>query len=165
MVDLGEIARVIGKEYLRSRATTPFQRKALRAIQRCRTEAMGSISAVCDNCGIEHLVFRSCRNRNCPRCQAQARAAWLDAREQELLPVPYFHVVFTVPEMLNDIALYCPGGVLRSASAGSRQYALGRRVLKAPCPAGLPDHSAYVGSEFVAASPRALRRSRRRIFD
>jgi Putative transposase/Transposase zinc-binding domain len=108
MVDLGEIARTIGAEYLQRRATTPFQRKALKAIQRCRTEAMGSILAVCDNCGAEHPVFRSCRNRNCPRCQAQARAAWLDAREQELLPVPYFHVVFTVPEMFNEIAMYCP---------------------------------------------------------
>jgi len=108
MADLGEIARAVGEDYLRTRRTTPFQRKAFRAIQRCRTEAMGSILAVCDNCGAEHPLFRSCRNRNCPRCQAQARAGWLEAREQELLPVPYFHVVFTVPEMLNPIALYCP---------------------------------------------------------
>ena len=108
MSDLGEIARVVGDEYVRVRRTTPFQRKALRAVQRCRTEAMGSVRAICDNCGAEHLLYRSCRNRNCPKCQAGARAAWLDAREQELLPVPYFHVVFTVPEMLNPIAMYCP---------------------------------------------------------
>lgn len=108
VADLGEITRAIGDEYLRVRSTTPFQRKALRAMQRCRTEAMGSVRGVCDSCGAEHLMFRSCRNRNCPRCQAQCRAAWLEAREKELLPVPYFHVVFTVPEMLNAIALYCP---------------------------------------------------------
>lgn len=108
MGDLGEIARVVGDEYLRTRRTTPFQRKALRDIQRCRTEAMGSAYALCDNCGAEHLQFRSCQNRSCPRCQAEAREEWLQAREQELLPVPYFHVVFTVPESLNVIALYCP---------------------------------------------------------
>jgi hypothetical protein len=108
MADVGEIARAVGDEYLRTRRTTPFQRKALRAIRRCRTEAMGSVRAVCDNCGAEHLLFRSCRNRHCPRCQGQARKEWLEAREREVLPVPYFHVVFTVPEMLNEIALYCP---------------------------------------------------------
>jgi hypothetical protein len=108
MVDLGEIVRTIGDRYLASRATTPFQRKALRAIGRCRTEAMGAVLAVCEECGREHLQYRSCRNRHCPRCQAGAREAWLEARTRELLPVPYFHVVFTVPEMLNPIALYCP---------------------------------------------------------
>ena len=119
MVDLGEIARAVGPEYLRTRRTTPFQRKALRDIQRCRTEAMGSVYAVCDNCGAEHLQFRSCQNRSCPRCQAGARQVWLDAREREVLSVPYFHVVFTVPEALNPIALYCPelfyGALLRAA--------------------------------------------------
>lgn len=108
MADLGEIARAVGDEYLQTRRTTPFQRKALRSIALCRTEGMGSVYAVCENCGAEHLQFRSCRNRSCPRCQAGARAEWLEARERELLPVPYFHVVFTVPEMLNPIALYCP---------------------------------------------------------
>lgn len=108
MSDLGEIARAIGDEYLQAHRTTPFQRRALRDIQRCRTSEMGSVYATCDKCGAEHLRFRSCQNRSCPRCQAEARDAWLDARQRELLPVPYFHVVFTVPEALNVIALYCP---------------------------------------------------------
>lgn len=108
MLGLGDIMRAVGELYLRVRRTTPFQRKALRAIQRCRTEMMGAARAVCDKCRREHLLFRSCRNRHCPRCQARAREAWLDAREQEVLPVPYFHVVFTIPEMLNPLALYCP---------------------------------------------------------
>lgn len=69
---------------------------------------MGSVFAPCYHCGAEHPLFRSCRNRNCPGCQGQARRRWLEARQQELLPVPYFHVVFTVPEILNRIALYCP---------------------------------------------------------
>jgi Putative transposase. len=130
---LGEIARSIGDLYLRLRRTTPFQRKALWAIQRCRTEALGSVRAACERCGIEHLVFRSCRNRNCPRCQAQARAAWLEARERELLPVPYFHVVFTVPEILNVMAMYCPevfyAALLRAA--GNALLDVGRSKLRA----------------------------------
>lgn len=108
MADLGEIARAIGDEYVSTRRTTPFQRKALRAIQRCRTAAMGSVHTECANCGAEHLLFRSCRNRHCPRCQSSARADWLADRQEEVLPLPYFHVVFTVPEMLNELALYCP---------------------------------------------------------
>jgi Putative transposase/Transposase zinc-binding domain len=108
MADLGEIARAVGDEYLRTRRVTPFQREALRDIRACRSETMGSVRAICDNCGSEHLVFRSCQNRSCPRCQAAASEAWLAAREKEVLPVPYFHVVFTVPAELNVIALYCP---------------------------------------------------------
>jgi len=133
MSDLGEIARAIGDEYLQTRRTTPFQRKALRVIQRCRTEAMGLLLGVCENCGAERPMFRSCRNRNCPQCQAQARAAWLEAREQELLPVPYFHVVFTVPEMLNPIALYCPEVFYAALlqSAGNALLDVGLSKLKA----------------------------------
>lgn len=133
MVDLGEIARAVGDEYLRVRRTTPFQRKALSAIQRCRTPACGSISAMCGNCGSEHVLFRSCRSRFCPRCQAQARERWLEARESELLDVPYFHVVFTVPEMLHPLALYEPeifySAVMRAA--GNALLDVGRTKLKA----------------------------------
>src|SRR6266545_3436384 len=62
----------------------------------------------CDQCGFEHIVWHSCRNRHCPRCQAAARAEWLEQRREELLPVPYFHVVFTIPEELNIVALFAP---------------------------------------------------------
>lgn len=133
MVGLGEIMRAVGDLYLRVRRTTPFQRKALRAIQRCRTEMMGAVRALCESCRADHLLFRSCRNRHCPRCQAKARATWLEARQQELLPVPYFHVVFTVPEMLNPLALYCPEvfypALLRAA--GHALLDVGRSKLKA----------------------------------
>lgn len=133
MADLGEIVRAVGDEYLATRATTPFQRKAIRAIRRCRTEEMGWLPAACESCGAEFPLFRSCRNRNCPQCQAQARAEWLDDREKELLPVPYFHVVFTVPAMLNGIALYCPevfyAALLRAA--GNALLDVGWSKLKA----------------------------------
>jgi Putative transposase/Transposase zinc-binding domain len=133
MVELGEIARAVGEEYLRTHRVTPFQAAALDDIQRCRTEEMGSVYAVCDNCGAEHLRFRSCQNRSCPRCQAGASAAWLEAREQEVLSVPYFHVVFTVPDALNVIALYCPevfyAALLRAA--GKTLMDVGRAKLHA----------------------------------
>lgn len=133
MPDLAEIVRSVGEEYLATRATTPFQRKALRAIRRCRTEDMGWLPALCENCGVDFPLFRSCRNRNCPQCQAQARAEWLAEREKELLPVPYFHVVFTVPAMLNGIALHCPevfyAALLRAA--GNALLDVGWSKLKA----------------------------------
>lgn len=108
MVQLGDIVRAVHDAYLKLRPTTPFQRKALWAIKRCRTAVMRVVRVRCEECGGGHLLHRSCRNRHCPRCGGAARERWLKAREQELLPVPYFHVVFTVPEMLNPIALYCP---------------------------------------------------------
>jgi hypothetical protein len=108
MVDLGEIVRVLEEKYLSTRSTTRFQRKALRAIGRCRTEGMGYLLTTCEGCGVEFPLFRSCRNRHCPQCQAQARGDWLEEREKELLPVPYFHVVFTVPSLLNGLALHYP---------------------------------------------------------
>lgn len=109
MADMGQIVREEGEQYLRTHRATREQRKALAFIGRCRTPAMGLLGAVdCETCGVEYPLFRSCRNRNCPGCQGAARAAWLEAREQELLNVPYFHVVFTVPEELNVIALWCP---------------------------------------------------------
>lgn len=109
MADMGEIVRGESEEYLRRHRVTREQRKALAFIGRCRTESMGLLQSVdCERCGAKYPVFRSCRNRNCPGCQAEARARWLEARERELLEVPYFHVVFTVPEELNVIALWCP---------------------------------------------------------
>jgi predicted Zn-ribbon and HTH transcriptional regulator len=133
MADLGEIVRAVGEKYLSARATTPFQRKAMRAIRRCRTEEMGWLPAACESCGVEFPLFRSCRNRHCPQCQAQARAEWLEDREKELLPVPYFHVVFTVPAMLNELALYCPevfyAALLRAA--GNALLDVGWSKLKA----------------------------------
>jgi Putative transposase/Transposase zinc-binding domain len=109
MGDIGEIVRGEAEQFLRRHRVTPQQRKALAYMARCRTESMGLLGkAACEECGAEYPIFRSCRNRNCPGCQAAARAAWLEARERELLDVPYFHVVFTVPEELNVIALWCP---------------------------------------------------------
>lgn len=106
--DLGAIVRARSETFLRTHRTTAAQRKALRAIGACRTPALGGQRQQCDQCGHEHIQWHSCRNRACPRCGAAARARWLEARRAELLPVPYFHVVFTVPEVLNVIPLHAP---------------------------------------------------------
>jgi hypothetical protein len=106
--DLGAIVRARSETFLRTHRTTAAQRKALRAIGACRTPALGGRRQQCDRCGDEHIQWHSCRNRACPRCGAAARARWLEARQGELLPVPYFHVVFTVPETLNVLALHAP---------------------------------------------------------
>jgi hypothetical protein len=74
------------------------------AIERCRTAALGGHVERCDGCGHQRIAYNSCRNRNCPKCQSLARAQWLEDRQAELLPVPYFHVVFTVPDEVATIA-------------------------------------------------------------
>src|SRR5206468_7440760 len=75
----------------------------LRAIARCRTAALGGHLDSCSRCGHQAISYNSCRNRHCPKCQTQARQRWLTAREREVLGVPYFHVVFTLPHELNPL--------------------------------------------------------------
>ena len=80
------------------------QRRVMTAIQVCRTAALGGHLERCDQCGHERNCFNSCRDRHCPKCQSLARAQWIEDRQSELLEVPYFHVVFTVPEEIAAIA-------------------------------------------------------------
>ncbi len=80
------------------------QLKVMSAIERCRTAMLGGHVARCEDCGHEHIAYNSCRNRHCPKCQAGAAKAWLAAREAELLPVRYFHLVFTLPKPIAEIA-------------------------------------------------------------
>ena len=82
------------------------QLKVMSAVERCRTAALGGHVAQCEDCAHEHIAYNSCRNRHCPKCQAGAARAWLAAREAELLPVGYFHVVFTLPAPIADIAYH-----------------------------------------------------------
>ena len=80
------------------------RRRAMSAIERCRTAALGGHVERCGDCGHQRVAYNSCRNRNCPKCQGLARAQWLKDRQAELLDVPYFHVVFTVPAEIEVIA-------------------------------------------------------------
>ena len=81
------------------------QRRVMTAIEVCRTAVLGGHLERCDECGHERNCFNSCRDRHCPKCQSLARAQWIEDRQTELLEVPYFHVVFTIPEQLAAIAL------------------------------------------------------------
>ena len=80
------------------------ERRVMGAIVACRTAALGGHVEACDHCGLERVAYNSCRNRHCPKCQGAARAHWLAARQAELLPVPYFHVVFTLPAPIAAVA-------------------------------------------------------------
>src|ERR1700761_4193663 len=79
------------------------QLKVMSAIERCRTAAFGGHVARCEDCAHTAIAYNSCRNRHCPKCQGAAAREWMAAREAELLPVPYFHVVFTLPARIAAI--------------------------------------------------------------
>jgi hypothetical protein len=85
-----------------------WQLRTLGAIMHCRTAALGGHVDACTSCGTIRISYDSCRNRHCPKCQGKNREEWIQKRETELLPVPYFHVVFTLPDLLNPLALYKP---------------------------------------------------------
>jgi hypothetical protein len=103
--EVADIFRLHGARYLErfGPAILPSHRRALRDLCNCRTAALGGQLYVCDHCGREHYVYHSCRNRACPKCHGRDTEAWLAARRQELLPVPYFHVIFTLPQPLRDL--------------------------------------------------------------
>ena len=82
------------------------QLKVMSAIESCRTAALGGHVARCEECAHTMIAYNSCRNRHCPKCQGAAAREWMAAREAELLPVPYFHVVFTVPAPIAEIAIH-----------------------------------------------------------
>jgi hypothetical protein len=114
-IEVGDIVRAYGSAFLDrfGAALAPEQRRALADIATCRTAALGGHVETCDSCDYELHAYNSCRNRHCPKCQAAARAIWLDAREAELLPVGYFHVVFILPAGLADLALRNPREIYR----------------------------------------------------
>jgi hypothetical protein len=101
---LAHIVRRYGASATTTERLSVVQRRALRAIARCRTAELGGHIAQCDACGQRQYHYHSCRNRHCPQCQTLAKERWLAARRAELLPVPYFHVVFTLPHELNALA-------------------------------------------------------------
>lgn len=98
MIELQDIVKKYGEVIL-----LPVQHKALRSICDCRTSALSGHVDHFD-CGHTHISYNSCRNRNCPKCQSLAKEQWVAARMEDLLPIPYYHVVFTLPEELNRLA-------------------------------------------------------------
>ena len=101
LVTVGEIFRYLGKKFLAETPLNGRQIQAFRAIAACRTAALGGAVWHCTACGHKVGVYHSCRDRHCPQCQAMARFRWVKDRLSEVLPVPYFHTVFTLPHQLN----------------------------------------------------------------
>lgn len=106
-LDVADIFRRYGDAFRQSlgKALSGVQRRVMRAIETCRTAALGGHVEQCDGCGHQRIAYNSCRDRHCPKCQSLARAQWLEDRRAELLPVEYFHVVFTLPAPLAALAL------------------------------------------------------------
>ena len=102
--ELADIVRRHGAAFRAAHRLCTVQHRALRAIEGCRTAALGGELRECDACGERRYVYHSCRNRHCPKCQTRAKERWLDQQRSELLPVPYFHLVFTLPHELNALA-------------------------------------------------------------
>ena len=103
--ELADIFRSHGESYRRTHPLPASHRKVMRAIEVCRTKELGGHLKQCDTCGFEHPTYNSCRNRHCPKCQSLAKAKWLEKQTSELLPVGYFHLVFTLPHEFNRLIL------------------------------------------------------------
>ena len=102
---VADVFHLYGDDYRKRHPLPAAHRKVMRAIEVCRTEALGGHLERCDSCGFERSLFHSCRNRHCPRCGSSATTEWVEAQKAELLPVGYFHLVFTVPHELNPLIL------------------------------------------------------------
>lgn len=105
-IEIADVLRRHGEAYRRARADHlgRVERRVMSAIVACRTETLGGHMEACEDCGTTRIAYNSCRNRHCPKCQGSARADWLAARQADLLPVPYFHIVFTLPAPIAAIA-------------------------------------------------------------
>ncbi len=107
-LEVADIFRAHGPVWRRTNAghVSLGQLKVMAAIERCRTAALGGHVAACEDCAHIHIAYNSCRNRHCPKCQGAAAKDWLAARQADLLPVEYYHVVFTMPARIGDIAYH-----------------------------------------------------------
>jgi hypothetical protein len=105
-LEVADIFRQHGADYRKAHKLSYEQLRVMRAIEVCRTAVLGGHVEKCDHCDFKRHAYNSCRNRHCPKCQNAERAKWLEGRKAELLPVEYFHVVFTLPEQIAEIAFY-----------------------------------------------------------
>ena len=120
--EVADVIRRFGEQLLAAGPVSPARRRVLRALVACRTAQLGGHVEACDACGYQRIAYNSCRNRHCPKCQASRQAQWLEERAEDLLPVEYFHVVFTMPEDIAAIALQNKRvvyGILFTASAAT----------------------------------------------
>ena len=103
--DIGEIIRCHGEEFLSKHQVVPAVRRSFAHMAQCRTSVLGGHVEVCPECGDMHISYNSCRDRHCPKCQNKEREQWIEFRREEIIPVKYFHVVFTVPDCLHPVAM------------------------------------------------------------
>jgi len=103
--ELADVFRLYGQSYRQTHRLSPQQASAMHLIEICRTAALGGHISRCDHCGYQLQSYNSCRNRHCPKCQTLTKEQWLQERKDELIPVGYFHVVFTLPHELNPLIL------------------------------------------------------------
>jgi hypothetical protein len=103
-IEVASIFRRYGCQWRATHRLSVERLRVMRAIETCRTAALGGHVEQCGHCSHIRVSYNSCRNRHCPKCQSLAKAKWLEQRKAELLPVEYFHVVFTIPEALAGIA-------------------------------------------------------------
>jgi len=104
-LEVADILRQHVHEYRQSYPLLPELRKIVSSLINCRTAYLGGHIERCDKCGAKRVTYNSCRNRHCPKCQQIPRERWTEARKQELLPISYYHVIFTLPHELNTIVL------------------------------------------------------------
>ena len=104
MAEVQDILREYGETYLASHKVSNEQKKVITALSECRTASMGAHKIICDECGHTEISYNSCRNRHCPKCQTFSKEKWIDKQKLCLLPVGYFHIVFTIPDTLNSVA-------------------------------------------------------------
>jgi hypothetical protein len=105
-IEVADIFNIYGEEYCNNNKMTKKQHKVMTNIANCRTSWFGYHEDKCDNCGHIESDFNSCRDRHCPKCQAISRKKWVKARLDDILPVPYYHVIFTLPHLLYDLLPY-----------------------------------------------------------
>ena len=119
--ELADVIRLHGAQFIQQHSPLKQHQRTLNAIVKCRTPALGGHVDRCDGCGHERISYNSCRNRHCPKCQGTNRERWISERQKDLLPVPYFHVVFTLPEPLNSLCLSHPQQLYTILFQASRQ--------------------------------------------
>lgn len=131
--ELADIIRKYGAEYKKSHNLSCHQLNVLEKIVKCRTSALGGHILECNHCGYQEISYNSCRDRHCPKCQYEAKSKWVANRLKELLPIPYYHVVFTLPHSLNDLILYNKRALydilFSSASQSLQKFAADERFL------------------------------------
>lgn len=130
-LEVADIVRAHGAEYVQRHRLSPEQHRALRAIVQCRTARLGGHVEACDQCGATRIAYNSCRNRHCPKCQGLQQVRWVEQQVADLLPLEYYHVIFTLPHELNEVAQWQPAAVydLLFAAANGALQELGQREL------------------------------------